>query len=50
MIKSIYSTKIRNNTEAAPFGIPGASTEHENYLRVKPLVEGNISVLLEIDR
>ena len=31
--------KIINNTEEAPFGILGASTERQNNLRVKPIVE-----------
>ena len=33
---------MKNNTEKAPFGIPGARTEHENDFRVKPIVESNI--------
>ena len=37
-INKIINKKIKN-TEEAPFGIPGASTEHENDLRVKPIVE-----------
>ena len=49
MIKSISSTKIRNNTEKEPFGITGASTENKNNFRVKPIVESNICFLLEID-
>ena len=39
MNKYISSTKIINNIEEAPCGIPGAITEHENNLRVKPIVE-----------
>ena len=38
MIGSISSTKLINNTEKASFGIPGASTEHENYFRFNPIV------------
>ena len=42
--------KIRNNIKEAPFGIPGASTEPENNLRVKTILEIKIGFLLEIDR
>ena len=38
--------KIRNKTEEAPFGIPGMSTESENGLRAKPIVESDIGFLL----
>ena len=50
VIKSISSTKDKNYTGEAPFVIPGASTEHENNLRVKPIVEIKIYFMLEIDR
>ena len=50
MIKFISSTKIRNNTVEAPFGIPGASTEPKNYLRVNTIVESEIGFLLGISR
>ena len=39
MLEYIYSTSIRNNTEEAPFGIMGASTEPENDLRLKTITE-----------
>ena len=50
MLESISGTQKRNNTEEAPFGIPGASTEPENDFRVKPIVESKIGFLFEIDR
>ena len=50
MTKYIYSKKIRNNTEEAPFGIPGASTEPKNDMKVKATVESDIGFLLEIDQ
>ena len=50
MIESISIKKIRNNTEEAPLGILGASTEPYNDLRVKLIVESEIGFLLEIDR
>ena len=40
--------QIRNNTKESPSGIPGASTEPENYLRFKLIVESEIGFLLEI--
>ena len=52
IIVSISSTQLINNIKEAPFGIPDASTENENYLRVKPIVDsdtfsvGNRPVLL----
>ena len=48
ILESISSTKIINNTEEAPFGIPGVSTEPENNLGVNLIVESKISFLLEI--
>ena len=48
MLESLSTTKIRNNTEKAPFGIPGGSTEPENYLRVKLRILKEIGFLLEI--
>ena len=42
MLESISSTKLRHNITEAPFGIPGAITEHENNFRVKPIIESNI--------
>ena len=36
-LDSISSMKLRNNREEATFGIPSASTELKNYLRVKPI-------------
>ena len=42
MIAYISITKIGNNTVEAPFGIPGARTEPDKYLRVKPIVESDI--------
>ena len=45
MLKYISRTKIKNNTEEAPFVIPGERTEPENYLRVKPIVEIKIGFL-----
>ena len=50
MLEFISSTKLGNKTEDTPFGIPGASTEPENYFRVKPIVESKIGFLFEIDR
>ena len=41
-IEFMYSTKIGNNTEEAPFGIPEMSTELEKKLRVEMIVEGEI--------
>ena len=49
MLKFIYII-IFFNTEDAPFGIPGASTELENDLRVKLIIDINIGFMLEIDR
>ena len=49
MLKFISGTKLLNNKEEVPFGIPGASTETKNYLRVKQIVENEIGFLLEID-
>ena len=46
MIEFISSLKLRNNTEEAPFGIPGASTELESNLRVNTTVESKIGFLL----
>ena len=45
----IPSNKVRNKTEEALFGIPGASTQPNNALRVKPFVEIDIVFLLETD-
>ena len=42
MLEHTFSKKIRNNIEEAPFGISGASTEPENHLRVKTIVEREI--------
>ena len=42
--------RIRKNSEYAPFFIPGASTETENDLRVKLIVERKIGFLLELIR
>ena len=42
MLGFISSTKLRDNIEKAPFGIPGVSTEHENGLRFKPIIESEI--------
>ena len=50
MLKYISSTKLENNMEEVPFGIPGASTETKNDLRVKPIIESELSFLLEIYR
>ena len=50
LIKFIYSTKLSNNKEEAPFGIPKAITEEENNLRVKTMVEHEICYMLEIDQ
>ena len=50
MLEFISSTKLGNNTEDAPFGIMGESTETNNNLRVKPIVESDIGFLLEIDQ
>ena len=44
ILKFSSGTKLRNNTEKAPFGIPGASTTTENNLRVKPIVEIEIGL------
>ena len=49
ILKHISRTKIRNNTEEAPFGIPGARTEADNNLMFEPIVERNITFLLGID-
>ena len=46
MLKSISSTKIRNNTEEEPFGIPVAITESDNDLRINMIVESEIGFLL----
>ena len=40
---------IISNTLEASFGIPGASAEPENNLRVKKVVESEICILLEFD-
>ena len=45
MVEFISRTKLRNNIEEAPFDIPGVSTEHDNNLRVKPIVEREILFL-----
>ena len=50
MIEFISSTKLGNNTKEAPFGIPGAITEHKNDLRVNMIVESDTCFLLEMDR
>ena len=50
MIKCFHGTKIRNNTEEAPFGIPGASTEDNKNLKATPIIDNDISFLMEIDR
>ena len=42
--------KIRKNTAETPFGIHGASTERQNNLRFKTIVDGKISFILEFDR
>ena len=42
MLEYIFNTKLRNNTYKAPFGIPGVSTESNNDLRVKTIIEGDI--------
>ena len=49
MLESISSTKIRNKTEEAPFGISCVRTKAENYLRVKPIIESKIGFFLEMD-
>ena len=45
MLESIFIIKIRKNTEEAPFGTLGASTETKNDLRVKTIVESEIGFL-----
>ena len=40
---------MKNNTLEASFGIPGASTEPKNDLRVKPEVESKIGILFEFE-
>ena len=50
MIKFILSTQNKYNTEKEPFGIWGVSTEHQNDLRVKTIVESEICFMLEIYR
>ena len=42
--------KIRNNPLEASFNKLSASTEPENYLRIKSIVETEIDFLLEFDR
>ena len=42
--------KTRNKTVEAPFFIPGVSTKRKSDLRVKPIVESEIGVLLEFER
>ena len=49
-IEFVYSSKILNNIEEAPLGIPKASTEEENHLRVKTIAESEIWFLFEFDR
>ena len=52
MIESISSIKFKNKTEETPFGIPGASTEHDNdwcdklFIERKLFSVGNRTVLL----
>ena len=46
----IYSTKLRNNTEDAPFGILGARSEPMNDLNLQPIFEIDIGFLFLIDR
>ena len=48
VLEFISRKTIINNTEEAPFGIPGASTEHENNLRVKLIIESEIFFWLGI--
>ena len=50
MIEPTYSKKIRNKEVETSFGIPCASTEPENDLRVKLIVDSNIGFLLEFNR
>ena len=50
MLESISSTHKKKNIVEAQFGIPGASTEPENYLRLKLTVESNIGSMLEFNR
>ena len=50
MLKYISIKKLINNKEEAPFGIPGARNEHDNYLRVKTIFVKDIGFLLEINR
>ena len=46
MVGYIYITRTRNNTEEATLGIPDVSTETENDLRIKSIVEIMIGFLL----
>ena len=50
MLKFIFGTKWGNNRKKAPFDILGASTETENVLRGKTIIEREIVFLVVIDR
>ena len=50
MLEYIYSTKIRNNIEEAPFGVTVTSTEPEYNFRVKLMVDIKIIFMVEIYR
>ena len=45
-----YYTKILNNIVESLFCVSGVSAEHEDDLRVKMIVESEISLLLELYR
>ena len=50
MFESVFSIKTRNKTVEAPSVIPGASTEQQSDLRIKPIIERKMDLMLEFDR
>ena len=46
---SFYSTKIQNNIVESLSCTPGASPEHKEDSRVKPIAESKIGLQLEFD-
>ena len=49
MFESFPSKKYINKIVEVPFFIPGASTEQQSNLRVKPIIESEIGFLLIFD-
>ena len=50
MLEFIPNNKKVNNTEEAPCGIPGTSTEPKNDYRAKSILKSKNWFLLEINR